>query len=194
MEPRVSALLLAAGLSRRMGRTKQLLPLGDKPVIRRCVDALLAAGIPDIVVVTGRDNGIAGALRGLPVTVAVNGAQESDMAESVRVGLKLCDPHSSGVLICLSDHPLVLASTMAALVREHKRAPGRIIIPSCGGRRGHPTLFPLPCVREIFLGGTLRDIVQKDAQRVMLLDTCDEGVVLDMDTPEDYERMKRKIG
>ncbi len=177
-----------------MGQTKQLLPLGDKPAIRRCVDALLAAGIPDIVVVTGEDNGIAGALRGLPVTVAVNGAQESDMAESVRVGLKFCDPHSSGVHICLSDHPLVLASTMAALVREHKRAPDSIIIPSSGGYRGHPTLFPLHCVRELFLGGTLRDIVHKDAQRVMLLNTNDDGVVLDMDTPEDYERIKRKIG
>ncbi len=194
MEPRVSALVLAAGLSRRRGRTKQLLPLGDKPVIRRCVDALLAAGIPDIVVVTGRDNGIAGTLRGLPVTVAVNGAQESDMAESVRVGLKFCNPHSSGVLICLSDHPLVKPSTMAALVREHKRAPDSIIIPSSGGHRGHPTLFPLSCVRELFLGGTLRDIVHKDAQRVMLLNTDDVGIVLDMDTPEDYERIQRKIG
>ncbi len=178
-----------------MGRTKQLLPLGDKPAIRHCVDALLAAGVADIVVVTSREkDGIADALRGLPVTMMVNDAQGSEMAESARVGLKSCSSYSSGVLICLSDHPLVAASTMEALIQEHKRSPDKIIIPCSGGRRGHPSLFPLPVAQELFLGGTLRDIIHKNEQRVMLMDTNDEGVVLDMDTPEDYKRMKRKIG
>ncbi len=178
-----------------MGRTKQLLPLGDKPVIRHCVDALLAAGVPDIVVVTGGEtDAIADALHGLPVTLAVNGVQESDMAESARVGLKSCDPHSSGVLICLSDHPLVAPSTLSALVRAHERSPDRIIVPCSGGHRGHPSLFPLSVARELFLGGTLRDIVRKDGQRVMLMNTDDEGVLLDLDTPEDYEHLKKKIG
>ncbi len=178
-----------------MGRTKQLLPLGDRPVIRRCVDALLAAGVPDIVVVAGREmDGIAGALCGLPVVVAKNDSPESDMAESARVGLTSCDPRSSGVLICLADHPLVMPITVTALLLEHGRSPDRIIIPCLAGRRGHPSLFPLPIARELFRGGTLRDIVQRDPDRVILMETEDEGVLLDMDTPEDYERLKSKIG
>ncbi len=194
MEPRVSALLLAAGSSRRMGQTKQLLPLGDKPVIRHCVGTLLAAGVPDIVVVAGREkDGITGALLGLPVTLAVNAAQESDMAESARIGLTSCDPSSSGVLICLADHPLVMPGTVAALILEHRLSPHRIIIPCCAGRRGHPSLFPFSVAREVFMGGTLRDIVRKEGERVMLMDTEDEGVLLDMDTPADYERLKGKI-
>ncbi len=177
-----------------MGRTKQLLPLGDRPVIRRCVDTLLAAGVPDIVVVAGREmDEIAGALSGLPVVVAVNNAPESDMAESARIGLKSCDPRSSGILICLADYPLVMPATMQALILEHARSPDRIIIPCFAGRRGHPSLFPLPVARELFRGGTLRDIIQRDGERVVLVETEDEGVLLDMDTPEDYERLKAKI-
>ncbi len=178
-----------------MGRTKQLLPLGDKPLIRHCVDSLREAGIADIIVVTGREkNGIAGALYGLPVTVVVNGAEESDMAGSARAGMQSCDSRASGVLVCLSDHPLVLPSTIASLVRAHRASPDRIIIPCSGGRRGHPTLFPLPMARELFRGGTLRDIVRSDPDRVELMDTDDEGVILDIDTPEDYDRLKRKAG
>jgi molybdenum cofactor cytidylyltransferase len=177
-----------------MGQTKQLLLLGDKPVIRHCVDAFLAAGVPDIVIVAGKEkDGITEALRGLPVTLAVNAVQESDMAESARIGLKSCDPCSSGVLICPADHPLVMPKTVAALILEHSQSPERIIIPCCSGRRGHPSLFPLPVARELFLGGTLRDIVRRDGERVMLMDTEDDGILLDMDTPEDYERLKGKI-
>jgi molybdenum cofactor cytidylyltransferase len=177
-----------------MGQTKQLLLLGDKPVIRHCVDTFLAAGVQDIVVVAGKEkDGIAGALRGLPVTLAVNAAQESDMAESARIGLKSCDPYSSGVLICPADHPLVMPKTVATLILEHRQSPERIIIPCCAGRRGHPSLFPVPVARELLLGGTLRDIVRREGERVMFMDTDDEGVLLDMDTPEDYERLKGKI-
>ncbi len=177
-----------------MGQTKLLLLLGDKPVLRHCVDAFRAAGVKNIVVVAGREKeAIAEALRGLPVTLAVNAAQESDMAESARIGLKSCDPSSSGVLICPADHPLVMPGTVAALIREHGRSPHRIIIPCSAGRRGHPSLFPLSIAQELFLGGTLHDIVRKDRERVLLMDTEDEGVLLDMDTPEDYERLKGKI-
>ncbi len=108
MEPPVSAILLAAGSSRRMGRTKQLLLLGDKPVVKHCVDSLWEAGIREIVVVINAcGNGLAEHLRGLPVTVAVNENADSDMAESVRIGIKRLRKFSAAVLICLSDHPLV---------------------------------------------------------------------------------------
>jgi molybdenum cofactor cytidylyltransferase len=171
-----------------MGRTKQLLRLGDKPVISHCIDAMLDAGISDCVVVVGaQENGITWLLRGLPVTIAVNDVPGSDMAESVRAGLKLISASSSGVLIGLSDHPLVSPETMKALIREHSAFPGYIIIPVYLGRRGHPSLFPIRALREIFFGSNLRDIVRQDPARVRFVDVQDEGVVLDMDTPDDYE-------
>lgn len=194
MEPPVSAMLLAAGSSRRMGQTKQLLPLDDKPVIGCCVDALLAAHISDIVVVvSGPDNGIAAVLRGLPVTLAVNAVPDSDMAESVRSGLPALDRSSSGVLICLSDHPLVKPATILALIAEHRKAPDTIIIPCFDGRRGHPSLFPKKALQELYTAGTLREIVRKDPQRVRTIDRDDEGIVLDMDTPAEYQDIVERV-
>lgn len=194
MEPVVSAVLLAAGTSSRMGRTKQLLPLGSKTVIRHCLDPLVAAGITDIaVVINPRSGGIAEALHGMPVTVAVNDALSSEMAESIRAGLRSLKCASSGILVCLSDHPLVRARTITALIGEHRGNPGSIIIPAYLGRRGHPTLFPVKIIHEIFSGVTLRDIIRKDAARVRTAAVDDEGTILDMDTEEDYRAMVDKI-
>lgn len=193
----VSAILLAAGSSSRMGQTKQLLQLGEKPVIRHCIDALIAARIPEIVVVVNAaDNGITRALSGLPITFVVNTALGSDMAESVKTGLTVLGHAASGVLICLSDHPLVRSETIEALITEHVNLPDKIVIPCYNGRRGHPSLFPKSTLQDLHSGGTLRDIVRNEPHRVVSIDTGDEGVVLDMDTPEEFhcivETMRKK--
>ena len=128
-----------------MGKLKQLLPIGEKTIIRHCLDTLIASGIKDIAVVLGPDpEKMQMAIGGLPVKVAVNEKPGSDMAESVRAGLVAVDVCATGLLICLSDHPLVAADTMKALVTEHFTAPWEIIIPVYGGRSGHPSLFPGP--------------------------------------------------
>lgn len=194
MEPIVSAVLLAAGLSSRMGRTKQLLVLGDKPVVRRCLDTLLDAGVRDIVVVIGLQGGdITETLRGAPVNILVNDIPNSDMAESMRIGLRGLSHKPTGVLVCLSDHPLVSTKTVSVLCNEHRVDQEKIIVPVYNGRRGHPTLFPATIIQELFSGMTLRDIIRSDPQRVRSVDVDDEGVVLDMDTEEDYRNMAEKI-
>jgi molybdenum cofactor cytidylyltransferase len=177
-----------------MGQPKQLLLLGDKPAVRRCADNIVAAGIGELVVVAGPDaNAIVGALSGLSVRIAVNDATGSDMAGSVRTGLSALEQTCSGVLVCLADHPLASAETMRTLAAAHQNSPNKIVIPSFGGKRGHPTLFPLPVLREVLSGGTLRDIVRLDPTRVREIDTPDEGTVLDMDTPGDYERIQARM-
>lgn len=173
-----------------MGRSKQLLPLGPKPVIRHCLDSVIEAGIRDIVVVLGRESGgIAAAIGGLPVRTAVNNDRQSDMAGSVRKGLGEIDPASAGVLICLSDHPLVSADTIATIIGTHHAAADSIIIPIHNARRGHPTLFPRAVIEEIFFAPTLRDVIASNAGLVRTVEVDDEGVILDLDTPEDYERI-----
>jgi molybdenum cofactor cytidylyltransferase len=169
-----------------MGRTKQLLQLGDKSVIRHCLDALFAAGITDIVVVVGQEeNGIVPSLQGLPLSIAINDKPDSDMAESVRSGLRRLGP-SSAILVFPSDHPLVLPDTIKVIISEHLDSPYSIIIPACDNRRGHPSLFPRSIIDEIFSGITLRDITRKDPARVKIVPVQDKGVILDMDTLEDY--------
>jgi molybdenum cofactor cytidylyltransferase len=173
-----------------MGTLKQLLPLGDKPVIRHCYDTIAAAGIQQvIVVIDGNINGIPEALHGTPARIVRNTVPGSQMADSVRKGLGAIDDRCSGVLICLSDHPLISIGTYSAIINAHVKAPDTIVIPVYGGRRGHPSLFPPGAVREIASGATLRDVIRKDASRLTLLHVADEGVVLDMDTDDDYRRI-----
>jgi molybdenum cofactor cytidylyltransferase len=191
MEPRVAALLLAAGSSRRMGTPKQLLLLGDRTVIRRCADTIFAAGVQDlVVVVNGESKKIVEALAGLPVQIVRNDAAESQMADSVRIGIRALDDRFSGVLVCLSDHPLITPKTFDSIIKAHHRKPDGIIIPHHDGRRGHPALFSRTILNEILSGGTLRDIIGKDERRVQLVDVDDEGILLDMDTDEDYQSVR----
>jgi CTP:molybdopterin cytidylyltransferase MocA len=194
MELPVTAVLLAAGSSKRMGRSKPLLPLGNRTVIRQCLDMIVAAGLRDIIVVVGLEGDeIVETLQNPSVTVVKNESPGSEMVASVRIGLRALEDHASGVIICLADHPLASAETLMALVRGHRETPDKIIIPAYHGKRGHPTLFPRPVVEEVFFGNNLRDIISRDFGRVRIIDVGDEGVVLDMDTREDYDNIVQKL-
>ena len=170
-----------------MGTSKQLLQLGSKAVIRHCVDTLAAAGIKQIVVVCGSGHDACAAeLRGTGASIAWNREKNSQMADSVRVGLRAVEETCSGVLVCLADHPLVTRGYLPSIIDAHQRSPEQVIIPAFEGRRGHPNLFPFSVISDIFFQPTLRDLIREEGDRVLLVDVPDEGVVMDMDTKEDY--------
>jgi CTP:molybdopterin cytidylyltransferase MocA len=190
MKPNVAAIVLAAGLSRRMGTCKQLLSLEGQTVIGRCLETLLRGGISEVVVVVGPLGGaVAEAALAYPVTVARTNDPEGDMAASVRTGRNALPPAVSGVLIALCDHPLVAPDTVAFLAALHGRDLSRIIIPVHDGAKGHPTLFPRCILDELEGPLTLRDLVRKDPGRLWLAEVSDRGVRLDMDTPHDYRQI-----
>jgi molybdenum cofactor cytidylyltransferase len=176
-----------------MGRPKQVLDLGGRPVISACLEGIVGAGIDEIVVVVGPDAGeIRAVAESFPVKVAVNAEKESDMAHSVRVGLRQVSVEASGVLVCLCDHPLVRPETMALLCAHHLQGEGDIIIPRFGVLRGHPTLFARSILKEMGPRDTLRDVIERHGDAARFLDVDDEGTVLDMDTWEDYREMVRR--
>jgi molybdenum cofactor cytidylyltransferase len=78
------------------------------------------------------------------------------------------------------------------LLREHEALPERIIIPLYEGRRGHPCVFPRVLIEEVYSGTTLREVIRQHAHRIRLVTVADEGVVLDMDTPEEYEAVQNR--
>ena len=186
----VAAILLAAGRSSRMGTCKQLLPLGDGTVIGCCLETLVSSDIGEIVVVVSRDGqAVEQAARRFPVEVVVNDDPEGDMASSVRAGWNALTDESSGAIVALCDYPLVTSRTIARLVAEQRRSPGCIIIPCHQGRRGHPLFFPRTILNELAGDLTLRDLVRRDPGRILCLAVDDPGVLIDMDTPEDYHRI-----
>jgi CTP:molybdopterin cytidylyltransferase MocA len=97
------------------------------------------------------------------------------------------------VLICLVDHPLVSVQTIKTLVQEHNSDAGSIIIPLYKGKRGHPTLFPGKAIEGVFSGKTLRDVIAGHGGIVRTVEVDDEGIVLDMDTPQEYDEILKRI-
>jgi molybdenum cofactor cytidylyltransferase len=119
----------------------------------------------------------------------VNPEHEGDMASSVRAGRDALMADASGVVVSLCDYPLVDAGTITNLIAEHEASPGSIIIPCHQERRGHPLLFPRTVLNELTDDLILRDLVRRNPDRIRCLDVDDPGVLIDMDTPEDYHRI-----
>ncbi|MBI4831083.1 MAG: NTP transferase domain-containing protein [Candidatus Lindowbacteria bacterium] len=111
------------------------------------------------------------------------------MIDSVRAGLKHVNPASSGILVCLADHPLVKTETLVRMCFCHVERPHAIVLPVYHGKSGHPPLLPRGIAAKIDEVPTLKDLIEEHAGEVYRLEVNDEGVVLDMDTWEDYQRM-----
>jgi molybdenum cofactor cytidylyltransferase len=177
-----------------MGRSKPLLPLGNRPVIIHCLENLRLAGIDDIIVVVGKDGDeIKEEIGSFPAKVVRNNIPDSDMSSSMRIGLAEINASSTGILICLADQPLVAAETFISLRLGHLEKPDRILVPLFNGKRGHPPLLPKKIAAEISTAPTLRDLIESHSAEVCCLDVPDEGVVLDMDTLEEYEKMAERF-
>ena len=185
----VAAILLAAGASRRMGTCKQLLQLEGKTVLARCLETLLHGGISEvIVVVSPSGDEVMREAASYPVRVVRNAEPDGDMAASICTGRDTLSHSASGVVIALCDYPLVRAETIARLAEEHRLAPESIIIP-CHDGQGHPPLLPRRLLDELETPLTLRDLLRDNKELIHHLELPDDGVLIDMDTPEDYRRI-----
>jgi molybdenum cofactor cytidylyltransferase len=176
-----------------MGQPKALLPIKNQPAILRCLGTLVGS-VSEIIVILGAESeAVATLLETMPVKVMINTLLESDMAKSVRLGYQAMPRQSTGALICLVDYPLVQPETMKQMIATAMGAPDRIIIPTFQERRGHPTLFPRALLAEIYQGFNLREIIGRHPDKVKLVPVADEGVVLEMDTPEEYQEICRRL-
>ena len=189
--PRVAAVVLAAGRSRRMGGANKLLaPLAGETVITRVVDAALVSRAATVVVVTGYQAArVRTALAGRDVQFAYNRYSLRGLASSLRRGLKALDASIAGALVCLGDMPWVSTADLDALIAAFARARGRpICVPVRGRRRGNPVLWParhFPELRALQgeFGG--RGLLRRYAREVVRVPMPDAGVLRDVDVPAD---------
>ena len=142
---RVSAIVLAAGTSTRMGQAKQLLPLGPSNVLAQTLENVRSAAMAEIVLVLGSS---AEAIRQqLPppllegLKVVVNHDYKQGMASSLRQGFPPWIQHSDAALIILGDQPFVRPQTLDQIVDAYRRSPAQIVIPTYQGTRGNPVLL-----------------------------------------------------
>jgi molybdenum cofactor cytidylyltransferase len=190
---KLGAVVAAAGLSRRMGREKILLRFGETSVLERVLSTLAAAGVADRVVVVrpGLPDAEEQARRA-GATVVVNPRPEEEMLLSIRMGISRLPLDLEAFYVWPADHPAVLPETLATLARG--AASDRVVLPTHRGRRGHPALVGsglIEAIARIPAGEGLRHLWHADPRLVCELPVEDPGVLLDLNTPEDYDAALR---
>lgn len=190
----ISAIVLAAGLSTRMKRPKQLLPYGEHTVIEHIVSVLLAASVDEVLVVTGHARAaVEGALARWPVRTAFNpDYAEKEMLSSVQVGLTALPVTSQAALLAIGDMPAIQRDVVNQLVRAYRWGDDdSVYIPSYKMRAGHPILVPRPfwkAILSLSADDTLRSVLRAKSTQVRWVVVDTPSVLRDMDTPADYER------
>ena len=191
---RVAGVVPAAGRSLRMGRPKAMLDAGaGRTFVERVVATLARGGCTPVLVVLRDPSAPEGELaRRVGARVIANPAPDEGPVTSVRCALSALPRATAGIAVLPVDHPLVEPGTVEELLAAfdaHESAAA--LIPTYGGRRGHPVVLRsslFPEVMEEELPEGLRTVLRRDPARVREVPVSDPGVVADLDTPEELER------
>ena len=192
---KIGAVVLAAGLSSRMGVQKLLLPWKGKTVIETVVDTLMHSKITEIAVVTGRDaEQIASVLKPKPIQVIYNpDFADGNMVTSLRIGLKALRERVDAILMVLADQPQMMGTTVKLLVDEWNLNPDSLCIPSYQMHRGHPWVIPARLwdkLNSLDSGQTMRDFIRINEKEIRYVVVETPTILADLDSPEDYEQQK----
>ncbi len=188
----IGAIVIAAGASYRMGSPKALLKIGERTFLQQIVGELQSAGIAEIIVVLGADaEVIQKSLSWFHGRIVVNEHWKKGQLTSIIAGLCSLRRHVfQAALICPVDHPRITQQLITDLLRAFQRSGKNIIVPSYKGRRGHPVLFASALFDELQGADTAigaRQVVRNHPDDVYEAVTDEKGVVLNIDTPEDYQ-------
>jgi molybdenum cofactor cytidylyltransferase len=188
----ISAIVLAAGYSSRMGTQKLLLPFGEKTVISHIVDQILSSSIEKVYVVTGHQaEKVGGELSDKPVRIVNNPEYQSGMLSSVRAGLRDISQECEAVLVALGDQPSITTELIDRMIQSFSSAQKKIIVPLHNGKHGHPILFSITYCDEILTNYDdigLRGILHAHNDDVFEMNVSSPAVLSDMDNPDDYRR------
>jgi molybdenum cofactor cytidylyltransferase len=199
------ALIPAAGRSRRMGSPKLLLDVNGKTVIARVLTALGEAGLANrLVVLHPQDMLLKTEVETYGGRALLPPTPPPEMRDSIEIGLKCvadeilangepADPHQPWFLVP-ADHPVIDPETVTILLHAAAKNPGQIVVPTHDGRRGHPTVFAWKHalqIDQIPVGLGFNWIVERASADVVEIPFASSGVLVDLDTPEDYERLRK---
>jgi molybdenum cofactor cytidylyltransferase len=188
----VVAIIPAAGRSGRMGTPKQFLHVDGKPMLLGVVDALLGGGVARVTVVT--HSAVREQLPSLPprVEVMLNDDPDTQMIESIRIGLA-ASPNADGYLVCPSDAARITSSDVRRCIEAFAETPGRIVIATHNGTRGHPMIFPqaMAAVVQSAECDAGLNLLSRHRPQLVREVICDSpGTVSNVNTPADYEKLK----
>ncbi|HEX2167323.1 MAG TPA: nucleotidyltransferase family protein [Longimicrobiales bacterium] len=190
--PAVDGVILAAGLSSRMERPKPLLNVGAMTFLERAMTTLRAAGCRRTYVVVNATDGVtADHARELGAETVLNDDPESAPLDSLRLVLQRLPEDTGAVVVLPVDLPLIAEDTVTAIVRSFRENPGRLILPFHNGVAGHPVLIGRDVFDDVLtrpLEEGLRSLIMESARTLREVKVIDPGILIDIDTPDDYWR------
>lgn len=198
IRPIIGAIVLAAGKSSRMGANKLLLPLDGHPLLWRAINTACASSADVVLVVLGNEaERVAAALPQGRYRRVDNPRFADGLSTSLQAGLDALPENVDGALILLADMPFTASATVEALLAAAREAPDQIAAMNQGGRPIPPVYWP----RDLFAalhdihgdeGGRSLLMLSPEAVRLVAMAQPDEA--LDVDAPEDYQRIQAKTG
>jgi molybdenum cofactor cytidylyltransferase len=190
----IPAVILSAGESSRMGRPKALLPIAGQTFIERIVGALQKTAVNKTFVVLGyHAEEMRQKVEHLPVEILINPNYQQGQLSSLQVAVRrlqaetVCD----GMLVHLVDHPYIDAKLVELMIRRFHETGSLIVVPRFGGKRGHPVIFSRKLFAELLdapVNEGAKAVVNAHRAETLEIDTEDEGITLDIDTPELYRQ------
>ena len=190
----IGAVILAAGVSSRMGEPKQLLRLGGKTLLEQVLDNARSAAVDEIVVVLGAGaENIRQQIDLSKTKVVINSSYQQGMGTSLGAGLAALDPAINAVLILLGDQPFVRPATLDRICEEYRRSHAQIVIPLYKGFRGNPVLLARSVFPEVMaLSGDVgcRAIFGNHLEGIVKLPVDDVGILLDIDSKADFDKLQ----
>jgi molybdenum cofactor cytidylyltransferase len=188
--------LLAAGLSQRMGHNKMLLEVGGESILRRAAGQALGAGLDPLLVVLGHEADRARAeLAGLPCRPVVNPDYARGVNASLRAGMAQVPAETDAVVVMLADMPFVTDEMIRTLVQRYRAGTAPLVISDYAGVPAPPMLYDrslFPELETVEGEGCGRQVVRRHRHEAVAVSWPREALA-DVDVPEDYERAKAAI-
>ena len=190
----ISAIVLAAGESKRMGQTKQLLDWEGRTILQRVLENLSRSQVDEVILVLGHEaERIQQTLDTHKVKVVINRNYKEGMITSIQQGLINLDDKVEAFFIVLADQPAVGPEIFDRLIGEFRRVTPQknIVLPAFRGRRGHPALFSGKYRKEALrIEGDVgfRQVFQEHPEEILTVEMDTDSILQDIDTPDDYRK------
>ncbi len=193
----IAGILLAAGRSQRMGQPKLLLPWRGVPLVRHVAQIALDSNLDELLVVVGhRADHVRAALEGLPVRIVHNASFLEGQSTSIQAGVQALRQDTEAVAVMLGDQPLLEPATVNMLLAAYKVSAAPIVVPRYKGRRGNPVVLEqslFPALLALTGDEGARPILRKQEAQIHWVDVADEGILLDVDTPEMFASVVERV-
>lgn len=187
----IDAIILAAGRSKRMGKLKPLLRFNDKTFLDQIISVLKLSVLGRITVVLGAEAEKIKKSADLSGTnIVINKDYQKGQLSSLIAGMEQTPQETEAILVCLVDNPFITKEVVNKIISKFKQTNSPIIVPVFNKKRGHPTLFSRSLFNELLNAPEeqgARYVLYSNEEKVLELETSESGILIGIDTPDNYK-------